>query len=632
MVKAQRFLVDHRLTLVIVTTILLATAEALRWLANLLVGYQLLMAVAGVIGLLPILLTAISSLRVHLVSIDVLVSIAVIGAFIIGEYNEAAIVTWLFMLGEVLENATLKKTRSAVKRLTQLAPQTALVIDEDGQTSEEDVDFIDVGTRVLIKTGSQVPVDGQIITGKALLNEASITGESQLVEKAAGDQVYAGTMLENGTVTVETAAAGEDSTFGKIIELVEEAQDSQTKAQRLIDRFSQYYTPAVLLVAILVGLITRNFRLAITVMVLGCPGALVIGVPASTVAGIGNGAKQGILFKGSDVMDRLRRIDTVAFDKTGTLTVGQPTVDEVVVLKGDRQNIIDKAVTIESQSDHPLAKAIVRLTANQQLTAVNVEAEKGRGVKAEIAGQQYYLGNQQLIQTILGVDDQLSTRGAKLAQTGHSLVIFASADRQELAIFAIKDQIRSTAAMALRQLKQLGVKRLVMLTGDNEETAKQIAAGLPIDEVHAEMLPQDKAAFVDHQRQAGSRIAFVGDGINDGPALSKANVAVAMGSGVDVAMDIADLVLVKSNPASLVTGMALAKQTIKNMNENIAIALLTVLLLFIGLFIGYIAMASGMLTHELSILIVILNSMRLIKYSTKKIDDGQFFLNKQALE
>jgi Cd2+/Zn2+-exporting ATPase len=372
--------------------------------------------------------------------------------------------------------------------------------------------------------------------------------------------------------------------------------------------------------------------LAITVMVLGCPGALVIGVPASTVAGIGNGAKQGILFKGSDVMDRLRRIDTVAFDKTGTLTVGQPTVDEVVVLKGDRQNIIDKSITIESQSDHPLAKAIVRLTANQQLTAVNVEAEKGRGVKAEIAGQQYYLGNQQLIQTILGVDAQLSTRAAKLAQTGHSLVIFASADRQELAIFAIKDQLRSTAAMALRQLKQLGVKRLVMLTGDNEETAKQIAAGLPIDEVHAEMLPQDKAAFVDHQRQAGSRIAFVGEGINDGPALSKANVAVAMGSGVDVAMDIADLVLVKSNPASLVTGMALAKQTIKNMNENIAIALLTVLLLFIGLFIGYIAMASGMLIHELSILIVILNSMRLIKYSTKKIDDGQFFLNKQALE
>lgn len=268
MVKVQRFLTEQRQALVIGLTVLLILAEAFRFISSNNLMYQILMAIAGVIGLLPILFTAISSLEVRLISIDVLVSIAVIGAFIIGEYNEAAIVTWLFMVGEVLENATLRKTRSAIKQLTELAPQTAVVIDEDGNTSDEDVDFIDPGDMVLIKTGNQVPVDGTIKTGTAVLNEASITGESRLVKKHPGDAVFAGTILENGTVTVNTTAAGEDTTFGKIIELVEEAQDSQAKTQRFIDRFARYYTPVVLLVAIMVGLITRDVRLAITVMVL----------------------------------------------------------------------------------------------------------------------------------------------------------------------------------------------------------------------------------------------------------------------------------------------------------------------------------------------------------------------------
>ena len=225
-------------------------------------------------------------------------------------------------------------------------------------------------------------------TGSALVNEASITGESRLVSKQADDEVYAGTILENGTITVETTATGDDTTFGRIIELVEEAQDSQTKTQRFIDRFAKYYTPFVLVVAVLVGLITRDFRLAITVMVLGCPGALVIGVPAATVAGIGNGARRGILFKGSDVMDRLRHVDTVAFDKTGTLTQGRPTVKKLLVLQGDRQTIIDQAVAIERQSDHPLAQAITGMPTGQQLTATDLETVKGQGVTAKIAGRE----------------------------------------------------------------------------------------------------------------------------------------------------------------------------------------------------------------------------------------------------
>ena len=615
MVKVQQFFTQHRQAIVILMTVLLVIAEAARWLGEMTVVYQVTMAVVGLIGFMPILLTAISSLQVRLVSIDVLVSIAVVGAFVIGEYSEGAIVTWLFMLGEALENMTLKKTRSAVKELADQAPQTALVVDDDGTTHQEDADFLDLGTHVLVKTGAQVPVDGRVHTGHALVNEASITGESRLVTKNVGDEVFAGTILENGTVTVTTTAVGDDTTFGKIIELVEEAQDSQTKAQRFIDRFAKYYTPFVLLAAVVVGLITRDLRLAITVMVLGCPGALVIGVPAATVAGIGNGAHRGILFKGAAVMDNLRRVDTIAFDKTGTLTMGEPAVKTILVLKGDRQTIIDQAVAIEQQSDHPLARAITALKASRALRVNDVQTVKGQGVKATLAGHEYLLGNRTLVNGAVKDNTALDRAVPRLAAAGNSIVIFASADHCELAIFGIKDQLRPRAVPALRHLKKLGVKRLIMLTGDNAGTAKEIAAALPLDEVHAAMLPQDKAQFIQSARQAGHRVAFVGDGINDSPALAAADVAIAMGSGTDVAMDVSDLVLVKSALASLVTARQLAQQTLKNMNENIVLALLTVLLLFIGLFAGYVEMASGMLIHELSILVVILNSMRLIKYS-----------------
>lgn len=615
MVRTQHFFTKHRQALVILMTSLLVLAEAARWLGQMTTVYQGIMAVAGVIGFLPILLTAISSLQVRLISIDVLVSTAVIGAFIIGEYNEAAIVTWLFMLGEVLENVTLQKTRSAVKQLTDLAPQTAWVVTPAGAVHQEDIDFLDPGTHILIKTGSQIPVDGNVLSGSALVNEASITGESRLVRKGVGNTVFAGTILESGTLTVEMTAAGDDTTFGKIIELVEEAQDSQTKVQRFIDRFAQYYTPFVLIVAVVVGFLTQDIRLAITVMVLGCPGALVIGVPASTVAGIGNGARRGILFKGSDVMDRLRRVDTIAFDKTGTLTIGKPTVQTLLVLKGDRQKIIDRAVAIERQSDHPLARAITALPTQQSLTPINVQTLKGQGIRAKLMDQEYLLGNRSLVKAVVGNNTELDQAVNQLVAIGDSLVILASTDQRELAIFGINDQLRPQASVALQHLKRLGVKQLVMLTGDNVGTAREIAATLPIDTVRAGMLPQDKERFVTDERRRGHRVAFVGDGINDSPALAAADVAIAMGSGTDVAMDVADLVLVKSDLTKLVTARQLAQRTIMNMNENIIIALLTVLLLFIGLFAGYVEMASGMLIHELSILVVILNGMRLIKYS-----------------
>lgn len=396
MVKIQRFFIKYKRQILITITILLILAEIFQWVFKLTLLYQILMAVAGVIGVIPIILAAISSLKVKLISIDVLVSLAVIGAFIIGEFNEAAIVTWLFMLGEVLEDFTLKKTRSAVSDLVSMAPQTALVVQEDGSTEEEDVDFIDSGDQVVVKTGDQVPVDGKIISGSGNLDEASINGESRLVNKGVGDAVYAGTMLENGNLTVETTAAGEDTTFGKIIEVVEEAEDSKSHTEKLINRFAKYYTPLILIIALIVGVITRNFKLAITIMVLGCPGALVIGVPVSTVAGIGNGAKNGIIFKGSQVMDEMRKVDEIAFDKTGTLTIGHPEVSAVRVLNGDKAKIIKLAAAIEKKSNHPLANTIAKM--DPFVIDAVIETVKGEGVIATYEQEKYFVGNLQLVE------------------------------------------------------------------------------------------------------------------------------------------------------------------------------------------------------------------------------------------
>lgn len=621
MIKVQRFFIKYKKQFLLLNTILLLLAEGSKWLLHLNLPYQLLMLVVGIIGVIPIVLTAISSIKVKLISIDVLVSLAVLGAFIIGEFNEAAIVTWLFMLGDFLEEVTLKKTRSAISDLTKMAPTTALVMQDDGSTKEEDVDFIDPGTRILVKTGDQIPVDGKIVSGSGYLNEASINGESSLANKKIGNQVYAGTILEDGTLTIETIAAGEDTTFGKIIEMVEEAQDTKSHAEKLINRFSKYYTPAVLVIAIIVGLITRDLKLAITVMVLGCPGALIIGVPVSTVAGIGNGAKNGIIFKGSQVMDQTRKIDEIAFDKTGTLTVGHPEVSAIKILKGQRNEIIRLAAQIEQQSNHPLAQAIAKLD-NQASDVIKVETAKGKGLIATISGEKYYLGNQNLITENTHLNQELLHTINHLSNLGNSIVVFANADQSQLAVFGIKDQLRPEAKIALTRLKKLGIKKLVMLSGDNFKTAKQVAAELSIDEVYGEMLPADKAAFVKKEQEKGYHVAFIGDGINDSPALANADVAIAIGSGTDVAIDVSDIVLVKNDLRKVSYAIDLAKKTVLNMNENIAIALLTVLLLFIGLFAGYVEMASGMFIHEFSILVVILNGMRLIRFK-QKLDHHQ---------
>lgn len=618
--KFQLFLTKHTNHITLVTGILIVLGMLSKYLLQFTLGYQVILAVASIIAVIPIAVRAWSALRNKVFSIELLVSIAVIGAFIIGEFNESAIVTFLFLFGSYLESKTLQKTRTAIKGLTDMSPTTATLVTDDG-TEEVDVDDVDEGDVVLVKTGSQVPADGIVVEGNGYLNEASITGEARQISKQLDDSVYSGTMVENGYLKIKATQVGDDTTFAKIIELVEEAQDTKSKAEKFIDRFAQYYTPAVLVLAVLVFAFSRDFRLAITVLVLGCPGALVIGAPVSNVAGIGNGAKRGILIKGGEVVDTFAKVDTLVFDKTGTLTEGNTAVTTMHTYTNNADNQLALAAAIEGVSDHPLGQAIVSY-ADQQSAGVaplldDTETVKGQGICAQVGKQEVVIGNQKMLTAHNIKLNPTQLKDLNDLQAGGQSTVIMAVDGQVQLIFGIADTIRPGVKDSLAALKAQGIKKLVMLTGDNELTAQAVANELNLDEVHANLLPEEKVEYVKKLKAAGNTVAFIGDGINDSPSIANADIGIAMGSGTDVAIDTSDVVLMQSSFPALVHAHGLAKKTVLNTRENIFIAIATVAFLLIGLIFGYIYMASGMLVHEASILVVIFNAMRLINFQTK---------------
>ena len=613
----QKWLMKNRNRLTAATGILIVLAFAAKWLFKSEAAESGLLLAASLIGGFPIAASAWQALKVKVISIDLLVTLAILGAFVIQEFEESAIVAFLFLFGAYLEQKTLAKTRSAIKELVEMVPETALRQTADGDFEEVDLDDLDEGDIVLVKTGGKIPVDGEVVSGSGTANEASITGESMPLDKKPGDPVYAGTILENGTIRIEAEKVGDETTFGKIIELVEEAQDSKSQAERLIDRFSKYYTPVVLLLAIIVGLISQDLELAVTILVLGCPGALVIGVPVSNVAGIGNGAKQGILFKGSEVITKFSKVDTIMFDKTGTLTYG-PRVSQVKKY-GQGQLAEQLLVSVEKESAHPLAKAITGYY--EDLEAKEVEASQvlqGGGIVAQVAGQQVLVGNRYLLdQYHVPVTKQMERDMEELASAGNSLVLVDVNGQLELAL-GLKDEIRAGVKEDLAALKKLGVKNLLLLSGDNQKTVDLVAEELDLTEAYGQLLPEDKAEFVKKRQAAGEIVAFVGDGINDSPSLARADIGIAMGSGTDVAIETSNVVLMNGSFDRIPRALALAKATRRNMIENITIALAVVAVLLVSVLASsWMNMAIGMFVHEGSILFVILNAMRLLAYRSK---------------
>lgn len=564
--------------------------------------------IAAVIAGFPILYRAITGLKLGIIGIELLVSVAVIGALIIGEFSEAAIVTTLFQLGDFLELKALEKTRSSIKSLVAMRPTTANKVI-DGKTTTVSIDSVEVGDHILIKAGDQIPVDGEVFKGEGNVNEASITGESMYVFKESKEIIYAGTILEDGLLEIKATKVGKDTTFSKIINLVEEAQDAKSPVEKIIDVFAKRYTPAVMLLALVVGLITKDVRLAITILVLACPGALVIGVPVVNVAGIGHGARLGILLKGGDSIHRFADIDSVVFDKTGTLTEGKPKVDTVDFFKSNETEILKLAMMVEKSATHPLGQAIIQYVENLGIKddgeIVHAEVIKGLGIKATLDHDSILMGNLRLMnENDVKVDQVQSDKPAT--------IIYMALNNELVAMFSILDSLKKDAKFAIDALRKQGIKEIIMLTGDNKQTAQYIGNILGLDTIVSDVLPHEKSEYVAKLQAEGKKVAFIGDGINDSPALALSDIGIAMGGGTDVAIETSDVVLMNDTLGSFVEAYRLARKTVKVTNQNIVIAIGTVVLLLVGLIAGYVHMSIGMFIHEASILLVTLNAIRLL--------------------
>src|SRR5690625_349595 len=582
-----------------------------------------LLILATVLASIPISIKAIQAVKMKTFSIELLVMIAVTGALFIGEYVESAIVTFLFLFGDYLEGRTLEKTRSSLRELTDMAPEEAVVIRE-GEKVTLPVDEVEIGDRVIIDSGSNIPVDGKIITGQASIIEAAVTGESMPVLKHVDDSVFSGTIVDSGYMELVAEKVGDDTTFAKMIELVEEAQESKSKTEKFLNKFATIYTPAIVGLAILVYLLTSDLHIAITFLVIACPGALIIGAPVSNVAGIGNGAKNGVLIKGGQVMDSLSKVDTVVFDKTGTLTKGQPEVTDVQVFTDeDEATIFTLIAQAELISEHHLGKTIVKAARKRQLDlsgdVEQAEVIKGNGIRAVVAGRVLEIGNRLLMkQANIAIPAAIESYAIGREKLGNT-AIFASVDGEVAAIVSIADEIRADAEAALAQMRQNGVKQMFMLTGDNEHTAKLVAEQLGLDGYEAELLPEDKVNHVKRLKAAGHVVAMAGDGINDAPAIATAHIGLAIGEGgTDVSMETADVVLMADKLMQFSHAFSLAKATVRNMKQNTFFAVGTVFLLLIGVLHGSVHLASGMFIHEASVLLVIVNGMRLLTFNRKK--------------
>ena len=566
------------------------------------------------------------SLRARSASIELLVTIAAVGAIAIGEYWEAAAVTFLFLLGGYLEARTIAKTRSALKDLIDLAP-TEVTVRRDGTELVLAPHQVLRGDTVIVRPGGRIGVDGTVLSGRAAVNQAAITGESMPEDKSEGSSVFAGTVSHDGYLEIRAEGVGADTTLAHIIQRVEQAQEAKAPIQRFIERFAQWYTPAIIVLTILTYALTGDIELALTLLVVACPGALVISTPISVIAGIGQAARQGVLIKGGEHLETAARIRAVAFDKTGTLTVGRPAVTSIVPLaalqpvpgieQDDRkQQLLRWAAVAEGGSEHPLARAILREVKGDEPIAAadNFETFAGGGIGAGWQGRRIEIGSPDwLRQRVADWPTDAQAALEEIRQRGETLAAI-SVDGKVFGLLGFADQVRPEAAAALQQLRDGGVRRLVMLTGDHLASAQRVARTLGITEVQAGLLPEHKLKAIERLRAEAGVTAMVGDGINDAPALAAADVGVAMGAaGTDVAIDTADIALMTDDLERVARAITLARATVRNIRQNTGIALLTVAGLLAGVFAGEVHMAGGMFIHQASVLLVILNGMRLMR-------------------
>lgn len=603
--------------LMLATSLGLVSLAATFWLQLTILGDGLMIA-ASLVAAWPIAKKALAALRYKIIGIDILVTIAVIGAIIIGEYWEAAAVAILFLLGEYLEARALAKTRSAIRLLLDMSPQTARVV-RNGQEIDISPKEVLPGETVIVRPGEKIAVDGTVISGEAYVDQSSITGESMPVSLKANSSAYSGTIIESGYLEINAVKVGKDTMFAQILHLVEEAQDNKAKTQAFLERFAKYYTPAVMLLSIVTLILTGDVYLALTLLVIACPGALVIAVPVSIVAGIGNAARNGVLVKGGESIEQAAKTDLVAFDKTGTLTVGRPEVVDTLTLEGTEARLLELAASAEMFSEHPLARAIIAAAKDESKQHLVKPSKSdiviGQGIVARVGTHTVLAGNKKL----------LASRGIKLPkrlsdylhqrQSAGNTVVLIARDDKAIGAISITDTVRAGAADTIARLKRRRI-RTVMLTGDNQLAAAAITKQLGLDEYHADLSPEDKVRLVKQLKTDYPGIVMVGDGVNDAPALATASLGIAIGGpGKDVAMETADMVLLSGDISRLDYALNLSRATVANMSQNIYFAVITVALLLIGVLANVVFLSSGMLIHVISVLLVIFNAMRLVGYN-----------------
>ena len=492
-------------------------------------------------------------------------------------FESAAMILALITLGKFLEARAKSRTSDAITALMNLAPKTALV-ERRGVQGEIPVEDVVTGDIIIVKSGAAVPVDGKIIEGSGALDESAITGESLPVDKACGDKVTGGTINQSGYFKMEATAVGSDTALAKIIALVDEATSSKAPIAKLADKISGFFVPAVIAIALTAAIVwlllgeSLHFALtiAISVLVISCPCALGLATPTAIMVGTGRGAKQGILIKSATALETAHKVDTVILDKTGTVTAGKPVVTDILPLAAVKDELLAAAAALESLSEHPLGQAIIAAAAEAKLTlppAADYQQLPGRGLTASIEGTLYAAGNLQLMSEQGVNTDALSQQHQQLASQGKTPLYFAR-ESALLGIIAVADTVKPTSAAAIAQLKEMGL-RVIMLTGDNQTTAEAIRRQVGLDEVIAQVLPQDKERIARELQEAGHTVAMVGDGINDAPALARADVGIAIGAGTDVAIEAADMVLIKSDLLDVARAIKLSRSVMKNIKENL---------------------------------------------------------------
>ena len=563
------------------------------------------------------------------IGIELLMTVAAIASAILGQFAEAATLAFLYSISEAAEGYTEEKTRSAVRALMDLTPRLALVRRE-GKEQEIPAEQLQVGDIFIVRPGQSVATDGEIVLGESGVNQAPVTGESMPVGKKPHDTVFAGSINGEGLLEVRATKVFAENTISRIIRLVEEAQERKGASQRFIERFGEWYSPAVLAVGILISVLIplafgdwHSWLIRATIFIVAAaPCALVISIPITMVAALGTAARRGVLIKGGSYMEELARIVVVALDKTGTVTVGKPDVTDIVFLQAapgvaDQKALLALAAGVEARSEHPLARAIVHHV--QKLGVAHVEisefrAQAGAGASARFVAGRVFVGNPKSFRDRLGVRFAAVTdQVERLEQDGKTVVLIGGED-EVWGVIALRDTLRSDAARAITALRSSGIRRVVMLTGDNETSARAIARDAGIDEVHAELTPENKVEKLRDLARAHRHVAMVGDGINDAPALATANVGIAMGvAGTDVALETADVALMGDDLLNLAYAVGLARRAQGITRQNLILSSLLISALVAGALSGFLSLPIVVVAHELSELAVIANGMRMLR-------------------